>query len=335
VIKGSYVAGTAYSANYIQRDCVKYTDNNWYAAHPTVGTTSTTWVPAEWEQLNSFKNVATDTLLAEEANIAGFIYQDEKMISQTGTINGDASTNWAHEDFVPNIVLDGVTGKAEMRDAVVHGTVNASAGVFDGVIGGSGKFTQLTHPTNGALKIGLNGTGEQFFIEGDVLHQGVSSAGNGYRFYGNNIYARGVLGSDEDSTVVVNHGSAIYYPFGMDNAGVIVSLSKSTTDTDAYLLPLYGSSGEIAGFPVNRVVFLNITAGIKYVLVASAGKRVTLINVNNGVNVKFYARGYLVDLLGGTTRDVNFLGALLFPTQPTGTLGYGIVLGASYDDNWT
>jgi hypothetical protein len=125
VIKGSYVAGTAYSANYIQRDCVKYTDNIWYAAHPTVGTTSTTWVPAEWEKLNSFKNVATDTLLAEEANIAGFIYQDEKMISQTGTINGDVSTNWAHEDFVPNIILDGVNGTAK-----IQGSLYASDGKF-------------------------------------------------------------------------------------------------------------------------------------------------------------------------------------------------------------
>lgn len=156
VIKGSYIAGTAYSANYIQRDCVKYTDNNWYAARPTVGTTSTTWAPAEWEKLNSFKNVATDTLLAEEANIAGFIYQDEKMISQTGTINGDVSTNWSHKDFVPNIVMDGVTGTAEMRDAVVHGTVNASAGVI-GLFGIDEEGIKYGHPEYWDTSLGYTG----------------------------------------------------------------------------------------------------------------------------------------------------------------------------------
>ena len=335
VIKGSYIAGIAYSANYIQRDCVKYTDNNWYAARPTVGTTLTTWVPAEWEQLNSFKNVATDTLLAEEANIAGFIYQDEKMISQTGTINGDVSTNWSHKDFVPNIILDGVTGVASMRGATIQGTIDASDGVFDGVIGSSGKFTMLTSPTNPALKIGLSGTTEQFFIEGDVLHQGVSSDGYAYRFYGSNIYARGVFGSDEEATVLIENDDATYFPFGIGSFGVRITLSHSSSDQEAYEIQLYGSSGLIAGFPVNRVVFRN-TSNIKYVLKNAVGKRVTLINANYDTDIRFYVRGVPVTLSGGSTREINFLGSWLWssPMPTGGTLGYGIVLGASYNDTW-
>ncbi len=334
VIKGDYATGTVYTGNCIQRDAVKYTDGNWYALRPTVGDSSTGWVSAEWERLNSFKNVATDTLLTQYANIAGFIYKDGVMVSQTGTIAGDASTNYSHPDFVPNIELDGVTGVATMRGAIVQGTINASAGIFDGVIGGNGKFTTLASATNPALKIGLVGSTESFFIEGDALHQGVSSAGNGYRFFGNNIYARGVIGSYEEATVVVEIDKAYYYPFGMSSSPVTVSLSKNTADTEAYNLKLYGVEGLAAGFPVNRVVFRNDIKNVKYVIIGTKGKRATLINANDDANVKFYARGLARDLPGGTTRDINFLGNLLLPVQTTGTLGYGIALGPSLDDNW-
>jgi hypothetical protein len=334
VIKGDYATGTVYTGNCIQRDAVKYTDGDWYALRPTVGDSSTGWVSAEWERLNSFKNVATDTLLTQYANIAGFIYKDGVMVSQTGTIAGDASTNYSHPDFVPNIELDGVTGVATMRGAIVQGTINASAGVFDGLIGSSGKFTKLTSPTNPALKISLVGSKESFFIEGDALHQGTSSSGNGYRFLGNNIYARGVIGSDEEATVVVEIDKAYYYPFGMSSSPVTVSLSKNTADTEAYNLNLYGVEGLAAGFPVNRVVFRNGIANVKYVIIGTKGKRATLINANDDKNVKFYARGLARDLPGGTTRDINFLGNLLLPVQTTGTLGYGIALGPSLDDNW-
>jgi hypothetical protein len=115
VIKGDYSSGTVYTGNCIQRDAVKYTDGDWYALRPTIGDSSTGWVASEWERLNSYKNVATDTLLAQYANIAGFIYKDGVMISQTGTIAGDPSTNYSHPDFVPNIELDGLTGQAVIR----------------------------------------------------------------------------------------------------------------------------------------------------------------------------------------------------------------------------
>jgi hypothetical protein len=334
VIKGDYSAGTVYTGNCIQRDAVKYTDGNWYALRPTIGDSSTGWVASEWEQLNSFKNVATDTLLAQYANIAGFIYKDGVMISQTGTIGGDASTNYSHPEFVPNIELDGVTGVATMREAIVQGTINASAGIFDGVIGGSGKFTTLTSATNPALKIGLSGSTESFFIEGDALHQGTSSSGNAYRFFGSNIYARGVIGSYEEATVVVEIDEAYYYTFGMSEPPITVSLSQNSADPSAYNIPLYGSTGLIAGFPVNRVIFRNGIANVKYVIIGTIGKRATLINAHDDNNVKFYSRGVVVDLPGGTTRDINFLGGLLMPIQTVETLGYGIVLGPSYDDNW-
>lgn len=133
VSKGAYVSGQTYTGNCIQRDVVSYL-GSYYAVKPTVGTTSTTWEGSEWEGLNSYKNVATDTLFADQANIAGFVYLNETMSSQTGTINGDTSTNWSHPDFVPNLVLDGVTGLLTARGATIYGNIYAESGEIGGFV---------------------------------------------------------------------------------------------------------------------------------------------------------------------------------------------------------
>lgn len=128
--RGVYVAGTSYYGSYVQRDEVKYTDGNWYAALPTIGNSSTNWVASEWELLNSFKNIATETLLTPNANIAGFVYKDEQMISQSGTIGGNPSTNWANPGFVPNLKLNGSTGEIVANDAVIRGDIYAAGNKF-------------------------------------------------------------------------------------------------------------------------------------------------------------------------------------------------------------
>ena len=137
VQKGLWITGTEYTGNCIQRDNVKDpTDLKYYALKPSVGLLTSATQPhsdtTRWELLNSFKNVATETLLAENANIAGFIYKDEQMVSQSGTINGDASTNWSNAAFVPNLTLDGSTGEIVAKMADISG--NASIG--SGSIGG-------------------------------------------------------------------------------------------------------------------------------------------------------------------------------------------------------
>lgn len=323
VIKGSYVAGTEYSANYIQRDCVKYTDNNWYAARPTVGTTSTTWDSAEWEQLNSFKNVATDTLLAEEANIAGFIYQDEKMISQTGTINGDVSTNWSHKDFVPNIILDGVTGKAEMRDAVVHGTVNASAGVFGGELDAvTGTFQSLQGAGSGSGSTITLGTYGLTF-GGDMAHQGADASGNSYLFRTSDLACRGVFGKAR-STHLLCSGN---YPA---NTEIKVNL-YSTTDASAHFKP------DKTGYPIDTLV-CNFTNNV--ILTISPGfaspyartKRVTIVNANTSKTVYLRTLNNVLSVIrGGSFRDyIHIESGLISPTPADTTYNYCWIVS---DDN--
>ena len=323
VIKGSYIAGIAYSANYIQRDCVKYTDNNWYAARPTVGTTLTTWVPAEWEKLNSFKNVATDTLLAEEANIAGFIYQDEKMISQTGTINGDVSTNWAHKDFVPNIILDGVTGRAEMRDAVVRGEVNASSGVFRGELDAvTGTFQSLQGAGSGSESTITLGTYGLTF-SGNMAHQGADASGNAYLFRTSDLACRGVFGKAQ-STHLLCSGN---YPA---NTEIKVNL-YSTTDATAHFKP------DKAGYPIDTLV-CNFTNNV--ILTISPGiaspnartKRVTIVNANTSKTVYLRTLNNVLSVIrGGSFRDyIHIESGLISPTPADTTYNYCWIVS---DDN--
>lgn len=105
VAKGAWASGEDYTGTCIQRDVVKdSTNGSYYALRPTVGTLTSSTAPhsdlTNWEALNSWKNVATETLLAENANIAGFIYKSEKMTSQTL----DASLN-------PMLTIDGIKGE--------------------------------------------------------------------------------------------------------------------------------------------------------------------------------------------------------------------------------
>jgi len=110
IAKGTWTSGTSYTGNCFQRDVVKYTDGIYYAVKTSIGSTSTTWVSSEWQALNSFSNVATEVLFADQANIAGFIYKDGQMISQAGTIAGIASTDWMNSSFIPNLKFNGSTG---------------------------------------------------------------------------------------------------------------------------------------------------------------------------------------------------------------------------------
>lgn len=132
-----WVSGASYTGSCIQRSVVKYS-TLWYIAKITAGTFSSSTNPSldttHWQLLNNYTNVATDSLFADEANIAGFIYKDEQMVSQSGTIGGDASTNWAHPDFVPNLTLDGSTGEIVANKAIVRGTADISSGSIGGFL---------------------------------------------------------------------------------------------------------------------------------------------------------------------------------------------------------
>ena len=118
VYRGKYdtTGKTAYYGNQYRVDAVYYEAANAYFVARIDAGTITSEIPTDTNKWNpfgaSFESVATNLLLAEKANVAGFIFQDNKLISQTN--NGDG---------LPMLELDGVNGKMAIRDGVFYGSI--------------------------------------------------------------------------------------------------------------------------------------------------------------------------------------------------------------------
>lgn len=91
-----------------------------------------------WEEIETFKIVATDTLLARDANLANFIFRDSKLVSQHNYIDG-----------TPNLILDGLTGKITANNAVIRGDIEGKIVAESGYISGELKIGKNT----GILKL--------------------------------------------------------------------------------------------------------------------------------------------------------------------------------------
>jgi hypothetical protein len=78
-----------------------------YTERVATASPSTTY----YQQLSSVEYLATKVIIAEQGNLAGLIFKDNKLISQKGMINGVDSTDYANPAFVPNVYIDGATGE--------------------------------------------------------------------------------------------------------------------------------------------------------------------------------------------------------------------------------
>ena len=81
---------------------------------------------------------------------------------------------------------------------------------------------------------------------------------------------------------------------------VYVSLSSATSSNNEtyYTIPLYGSSGDAAGFPVDLVI-IKVSGTYRYLLSGMKSQRVTVINANDQNNsVYIYCNGNKVQGVG-------------------------------------
>lgn len=143
VYRGDYDSSKTYYGNDTRVDCVKY-GNQWYVASTEAGqfsgqtpSSSTKWKPFG----ASFESVATSLLLAENANIGGWIFRNGRLESQTRDANGN-----------PMAFLDGTNGTGRLQGVLQQSTS------YGGKIGDSNIFylpavsqqTKLTLPTDAA-----------------------------------------------------------------------------------------------------------------------------------------------------------------------------------------
>ena len=115
VFRGEYdtTGATNYYGNKYRVDAVKY-NGSYYVARIDAGTFAA--LPTDTSKWNpfgaSFESVATNLLLAENANVAGFVFKNNKLISQTNNSDG-----------TPMLELDGVNGKISIRDGLFYGSI--------------------------------------------------------------------------------------------------------------------------------------------------------------------------------------------------------------------
>ena len=137
VYRGEYSSTKRYYGNSFRVDIVKYNSAyyisrvdapNGLGGFTGVAPTNTNY----WNAYGaSFESVATSLLLAELANIAGFIFRNNRLESQTLS---DGSTTDGATSKTPMVFLNGLTGQASFAGGKVvfnsDGTVNIGNGKF-------------------------------------------------------------------------------------------------------------------------------------------------------------------------------------------------------------
>lgn len=226
------------------------------------------------------------------------------------------------------------------------GTVTCKTGIFDNVTisgelkGVTGSFKSLNCiDSNGNVvcNISFDSDGRMWFNGGDLYHQGTKDS-RSLRFYASDIWCRGNFGAAERNVLVVHGSYGYYYTKGITGIGTYVSFTSATDSNKNtyYTLPMYGTNGDYAGFPVDIVVF-KITSGSTFIynLSMSNSQRVLLINANDDHNgVKFYANGSQITLSGGCIREVCKMYTFQYPQLENTIMGAGLFLGAQNDNNW-
>lgn len=165
---GIFTSGSVYVWNSTKRDKVIYPFDGVYynflvknyGSEVTAAPTSATG-DSNWEAMNKFVNIATDTLFADGANVANFMFRNGVMRSQAET------------DGVANMILNGKTGYFHCINADISGVVNATSGTFNNVTFASGTLAGFKVSGNSIMTesgaydggSGVNGFGaSKFFL---------------------------------------------------------------------------------------------------------------------------------------------------------------------------
>lgn len=119
--RGVFTSGQTYVWNADYRDKVIYLIGGVYynflvknyGASVTAAPTSANG-DSNWEAMQKFVNIATDTLFADGANVAGFMFKNNVLKS--------------HNDEGETLLINGVTGYFKCKNAEITGTITADKG---------------------------------------------------------------------------------------------------------------------------------------------------------------------------------------------------------------
>lgn len=177
---GPWQSGTTYVWNDTRRDKVIHPFGGVYynflvknkGASVTAAPTSANG-DSNWEAMNKLINIATDSLFADGANVANFLFKNGVLRSQDET------------DGVANIIMNGKTGYFHCSNADITGTINATSGTFSGkLVGATGEFTGslLTNADGKRILINPNTRSIQFILsDNSVISEWAFFENNGYQ----------------------------------------------------------------------------------------------------------------------------------------------------------
>lgn len=241
------------------------------------------------------------------------------------------------------IELEGLVTVNSKFKILQDGTIEAVDGKFSGTLSGvTGSFKSLNcvnseGKTVGGISFGSDG---KMWFSGDMYHQGWDYTKNrNYRLYSTNIWCRGNFGASSRNTLVVLGSYGYFYVNGLntETGKVYVSLvsAQSSNNETYYIIPLYGTSGDAAGFPVDLVIIR--TAGTyRYLLSGDKSQRVTVVNAHDqNNNIYIYSNGGKVQWHGGEIADCRNIEDFMTPVPATNLLGRGWIVGAFRDSNWS
>lgn len=211
--RGEFVAGTSYVWSPSYRDKILYPFGGVYynflvanyGATVTAAPTSANG-DAQWEAMGKYKSIATDTVFAEGANVARFMFKNGILRSQDET------------DGTPNLELDGKTGKIKGCDVELSGKIEAKedskiAGMT--VVGNSLRGVQAIM---GIYKHQISGNGsvaDRDIIVNNILQQqtylfSITSASNDIQVRlpsHHDMMQKGIEQYQFEITIVLDNGS--------------------------------------------------------------------------------------------------------------------------------
>lgn len=242
-------------------------------------------------------------------------------------------------------------GAALAKDAPFRVTKDGYIYAFKGIFAGelksvTGSFHRLTAVSSDGNKsagsIYFDGSGHITF-DADIYNQGYNyAAKRGWRFYASNIWCRSAFGHRQSTLAVVSGDVMQVYPDGYDSERIPVPLERVSYDNKTvYKIPLYSPNDNVAGCPIDIVVFSPLISIATYYyefVPGGTGKRWMAINANDRNNgIYFCDVGGWHQLHGGETINLVYIHPeILTPSQNDKTyFGRGIFWSGVNDLNWS
>lgn len=314
------------------KDVVMY-NNNYYscimthAKEASESASDGTLTSKYWKLADKFEIIATKILLAQLSFIEN-LGVDNIIITSQGKGQGNVLFKADKNGIVCN---SGTFNSIKVTgDSEFSGTMKGVSGSFKSLNCVDGNDNIV-----GNLTFGSDG---KMWLYGDMYCQGYNSKQErSNRFYTSDVWCRGMFGHFEKTMAVVKGTYMYVYSKGADRTGVYVSLKSETTSNNKtfYKIPLYGLENDLAGMPIDVVLF-NTTSDYYYQFTgAGNGKEWRVINGNDEQTVHFCDIGGWRELVGGKSVNCMYVNPdWLNPVPSTEDIGRGVFWTGETDLNW-